>query len=37
MAGGKLPPRDGDEPAQETAAPAAPVETGRACRERRAR
>ena len=27
MAGGKLPPRDGDEPAQETAAPAAPVET----------
>ena len=27
MAGGKLPPRDGDEPAQEPAAPAAPVET----------
>ena len=26
MAGGKLPPRDGDEPAQEPAAPAAPVE-----------
>ena len=27
MAGGKLPPRDGDEPVQEPAAPAAPVET----------
>ena len=27
MAGGKLPPRDGDEPAQEPAAPVAPVET----------
>ena len=27
MAGGKLPPRDADEPAQEPAAPAAPVET----------
>ena len=27
MAGGKLPPRDGDEPAREPAAPAAPVET----------